>query len=114
MMLLSYISDIAAIITAIATGAAWIYFVRDKCVKQKRLEKYLRHAKAGAEGKHKGQHTVNHLMANCGMSKTEILDTAFRSKCIKLALTVDDETGHAKDILLEYNYPRSKLGILDK
>jgi len=95
-------SDLASILTAFAALAAWIYYVRGKISKRRRLEQYLRAAKAdAAEGK-KGQHSITHLMAACGLTEAEIFDAAFRSKRIKRPVWVDTGTGRAEGILLEY------------
>lgn len=95
-------SDLASILTAIAALAAWIYYLWGKISKRLRLEQYLRDAKANAAEGKKGQRTIIHLMAACGLTEAETLDAAFRSKRIKRPVWADPETGRAEGILLEY------------
>ena len=94
--------DIAAAWASILTSAvaliAYAYYRYEKCEKEQRLESYLKAEKE--KGKDKGQRTLTHLAANLGMSETEVLDCAFRSKHIDRTVEVKD--GKAVGLFLEY------------
>ena len=100
--MLSDVADLASILTAIAAVAAWAYFLLARYRKRLRLERYLKGAKARAAHGKKGQHTIIHLMAECGMTEAEILDAAFRSRKIDRPVRVEGASGRAVEILLEY------------
>jgi hypothetical protein len=101
---LSCLSDIATILTAITAAGASVFYLYDRYSKRLRLEEYLREVKAAAPSKsERGRRTLIHLMASCGMTESEVLDAAFRSKKIKRPVWLDKETGYASGILLEYD-----------
>ncbi|MDG2002390.1 MAG: hypothetical protein P8J20_03575 [Novosphingobium sp.] len=97
---LELLAQLAAIATAvIATVAAgWVWL--DVRRKRRRLEDYLKAEMA--TGGDKGQRTILHLMAKLGLTESEILHASFRSNKIIRRLSVEDGTGHAHRMLLEY------------
>lgn len=99
---LTDLSALASIATAVAAVGAWGYYLWTRWRKRLRLERYLKDAKARAPEGKKGQHTIIHLMAECGMTEAEILDAAFRSKKISRPVRTEGASGHAVAILLEY------------
>lgn len=89
----------AAILTAVV--AVWAYgrYVYDRREKRRRLENYLE-AEKGLEID-RGQRTVMHLVARLGMTESEIVDAAFRSRHVHRVVGVD-EHGRADTLLFEY------------
>ena len=53
-------------------------------------------------GYDQGQRTVTHLVAQLGMSESEVLDAAFSSEVVRRVSSVDDR-GRAARILFEYD-----------
>lgn len=96
------ILEIAASWAALFTAAVAIFgysaYRFERCQKRRRLEAYLRAEKAS--GKDKGQRTLMHLMAHLGMTESDILGSAFRSKHVQR--TVDVKDGKAVGLFLEY------------
>lgn len=90
----------AAIFTAAVAVIAYGHFRCERYGKRRRLEAYLKCEKDA--GKDQGQRTLTHLVANLGMSETDVLDSALRSRCIKRRVLTDKE-GKASGILLEYS-----------
>ena len=94
--------EITAAWASIFTAAvAVLFYVGYRCErreKRRRLENYLKDEKA--KGEDKGQRTLPHLIANIGMSETDILDCAFRSRHIVRTVEVMD--GKATGLFLEY------------
>jgi hypothetical protein len=88
----------ASILTAAVAVLAYAVYRYERYAKRRRLENYLQAEKA--RGVDKGQRTLTHLVANVGMSESDILDCAFRSKHI--ARTVDVKDGKAVGLFLEY------------
>src|SRR5258707_3752928 len=97
-------SDWAAILTAIAAFGAWGRYEWASCNRIKKLEDYLRDAKAEAvkAGK-KGQFSMIHLMKEVGLTEDEILQASFKSKFIMRKEKVDGETNLATELLFEYD-----------
>ncbi|HDZ72407.1 MAG TPA: hypothetical protein ENH55_06440 [Aurantimonas coralicida] len=100
MTLLGALSNIAAILTA--TVAVWAFgrYVWERRQKRLFLEQYLREEKTAGGGQ--GKRTLLHLVAHLGMSESELLDAAFRSRCVRRRLGVDAQ-GRADRLLLEYD-----------
>ena len=90
----------AAILTAGVAVWAYSRYLYERRQKRLRLEAYLKAERKA--GKDKGQRTVLHLVAQLGMTETEVVDAAFRSKCIRRVVSTDSK-GHAKDLMLEYD-----------
>lgn len=88
----------ASILTAAIAVLAYAVYRYERCEKRLRLESYLKDEKA--KGADKGQRTLTHLVANLGMSETDVLDCAFRSR--RVVRTVDVKDGKAIGIFLEY------------
>ncbi len=90
----------AAILTA--GVAVWAYgrYLYERHQKRLRLEAHLKAEKKA--GHDEGQRTILHLVAQLGMTETEVVDAAFRSKCIRRVVSTD-EKGHASALLLEYD-----------
>jgi hypothetical protein len=89
----------AAILTAVVATVAYGLYIFERLQKRLRLEQYLK--EESDAGRDKGQRTVLHLVAHLGMTESEILDAALRSKHIRRVVTVDDQ-GRADTLLLEY------------
>ena len=89
----------AAILTAGVAVLAYGRYLYERCQKRLRLEAYLKTEKE--TGRDKGQRTVLHLVARLGMTETEVVDAAFRSKCIR-RLVSPDLKGHAAVLMFEY------------
>ena len=97
--MLEVTSHWAAILTAIV--AVWAYgrYLYERHQKRLRLEAHLKAEKEA--GQDKGQRSILHLVAQLGMTETEVVDAAFRSNCIRRGVSTD-EKGHASGLLLEY------------
>lgn len=97
-------ADISAIVTAAVALLAYFHFGLRSLRQRWRLEKYLRDEAPGKRGKgDAGARTVLHLIAAIGMTETEILDAAFRSRHVKLSTAADPDTGRASAIFLKYS-----------
>ncbi len=98
--ILEVASHWAAILTAIVAVSASGWYFRERRRKRRRLETYLKAEKNA--GRDQGQRTLMHLVAQLGMTETEVVDCAFRSKCIRRVVIVDSE-GRASGLMLEYD-----------
>lgn len=94
----------AAILTAGVAVWAYSRYLYERRQKRLRLEAHLKAEKEA--GQNKGQRTVLHLVARLGMTNTEVVDAAFRSKCIGRVVHTDKK-GHASALMFEYE-PRPK------
>lgn len=99
-LLLDATAALAAIATAIVAIWAWAHYRYQRRDSRLRVERYLRAEKEW--GIDQGQRTVQHLIANLGMTEKEVLDAAFRSKTVR-RLTRSDERGFADILLFEYD-----------
>jgi len=90
-------ANIASITTALLAGAAYGLYQWDKYQKRMRLENHLKHGEPGT----RGPRPVAYLVAELGMTDTEIMDAAFRSKCITRQAT-QSMLGAPSIILLRY------------
>lgn len=97
--LLGVASHWAAILTAAVAVGAYGRYLYDRRLKRRRLEKYLEAEKEA--GTDQGRRTVMHLVARLGMTESEIVDAAFRSRHVSRVVGVD-ERGWADTLLLEY------------
>jgi hypothetical protein len=95
------IANVASIITAVVAVAASVYFKWDSSSKIKKMESYLKIEKAKSGDK--GQRSLLHLMANVGLTESEILHASFKSRIIARRLTTSAATHLANDILFEYD-----------
>lgn len=93
-------ANIASITTAVIAGIAYGRYSLDKREKRLRLENYLKQEKVTR--KDQGQRSVMHLVAELGMTETEIIDAAFKSQHIVRKVTAD-MIGAASKLLLEYS-----------
>lgn len=89
----------AAILTAVIAVIAYIHFGMGRVRKRWRLEAHLKAEKA--KGVDKGQRSLLNLVAELGMTETEIIDAAIRSRCISRRVKPNSQ-GFAGDLLLEY------------
>ena len=96
--ILAIAANWAAILTAVIALWASLFYVWQRRQKRLRLEDHLRTEKADGD---QGQRGLQHLVAHVGMSEGDILDAAFRSKCIR-CVTDKDEYGFATKVMLEY------------
>lgn len=89
----------AAILTAVV--AVWAYgrYIWVGCQKRSRLEEHLKAEKA--KRTNKGQRGIPHLVANLGMTESDIFDAAFRSKRVRRVTDIDED-GFATKVMLEY------------
>ena len=88
----------AQILTAVVAVIFYVQYLWERCQKQARLESYLKEEKAKGD---KGQRSLPHLVARLGMSESDILDAAFRSKRVH-RVTDKDEDGFATKVMLVY------------
>ena len=101
---LEAIANVASIVTAIIAGWAGSWFLYQRRQKRLRLENYLKAEKES--GRDKGQRTLMHLVAELGMTETEVMDAAFRSRHI-LRRVSPDMFGAAARLFLEYSAKNS-------
>ncbi len=97
--ILEIASHWAAILTAGVAVFAYSRYLYERRQKRLRLEAYLKAEKE--VGRDKGQRTVLYLVAQLGMTETQVVDSAFRSKCIRRLVSLDQK-GHASVLMLEY------------
>ncbi len=102
--ILETLSQWAAILTAVVAVLASAWYVMERRRKRRRLEQYLKDEYEARRDK--GQRTLLHLAANLGMTETEIMDAAFRSKRID-RVVVTDSAGRADRMMLVY-LPRKR------
>lgn len=97
---IGFFADAAAILTAII--AAWGYgcYRHEQCKKRKKLEEYLKAEKL-IDGD-KGQRSILHIVANVGLTESEILQASFSSPHIQRRSVVDEKTKRVTEILFEY------------
>lgn len=88
----------ASILTAAVAVLAYGLFLCERRAKRVRLERHLKSEKE--KGDDLGQRTLVHLVRHLGMSESDIMDCAFRSKHVDRKAKVED--GKAIAILLEY------------
>lgn len=100
MSIITVMSDIATIVTAIAASSWTIWAWRDSCKKRRSLEEYLRSEKE--LGVDKGRRTIIHLMSKLSLTEDEIIRESFRSKNIICPIIVDRKTNRASNIYFEY------------
>jgi pyrroloquinoline quinone (PQQ) biosynthesis protein C len=101
---LQAIANLASIATALVAVSVWWRITSDSKEKRKRLENYLKAEKEA--GGDQGQRTVLHLVVALGLSETEIMNAAFRSKCIARTVSAD-MLGTAAKMFLSYQ-PNAK------
>lgn len=99
MSVLEITSHWAAILTSAVAVLAYGRYLLERRQKRLRLERYLESEKR--EARDRGQRTVLHLVAQLGMTETEIVDAAFRSRHVRRVVGVDDD-GRASVLLFEY------------
>ena len=97
--ILEIASHWAAILTAGVALFAYSLYLRERRQKRLRLEAYLKAEKEA--GRDKGQRTLLYLVAQVGMTETEVVDAAFRSKCIRRLVSTDSK-GYATGLMFEY------------
>ena len=89
----------AAILTAVVATTAYGRYLCNQIAQRRALENYLRSEKT--TGGDSGQRTVLHLMANLSLTESEVLSSAFRSKKVSPAVSVD-ERGRADTLMFQY------------
>lgn len=87
-------SFLAAISTAVVATLAYGQYQLGRFRKRWRLERYLKAEKGTS-------HTLLHLVAQLGMTETELVEAAFRSKVIRRKVRAD-QYGLAGVLLLSY------------
>lgn len=97
---LSFVANIAAILTAIIAVLGYGAYRWDQRKKRKKMEEYLKAEKDAGKGR--GQRSLLHLMANVGMTEAELIQASFRSNHIERKIAPDDKTGRAVSLLLEW------------
>jgi hypothetical protein len=73
----------------------------DQRQKRQRLERYLKQEKA--KGKDRGQRSLTHLMAKLAMTEEQLRTVASKSGNIDYKVTINEESGRADALLLEWN-----------
>jgi hypothetical protein len=97
--LIEILANIASILTAFIAVIFWVNYKCEFKTKMEKLETYLKNEKLKED---KGQRSILHLVANVGLTESEIIQASFKSGHIKRRLVKDSETGLANSILLEY------------
>jgi hypothetical protein len=103
---LSVVANLAQIVTAIVAAffggrVLWRGYCR-RCA----LEKYLevqRKMDEGSSGQGNGLRTILHLMSQLAMTDAQVLEAAFASRIVKRWVAVDEETGRADALFLQYD-----------
>jgi len=98
--LLEILANIAAILTALVATVAAIYYGWDRKNKRLKLENYLSAAKLKNPDRH--THTTLHLMAQLGLTESEILNASYASRHIIRKEHVNKDTSLTDQILFEY------------
>ncbi|MCB1521768.1 MAG: hypothetical protein KDJ37_14500 [Hyphomicrobiaceae bacterium] len=96
---LDVIGNIAATATAIVASFGYLHYRYDQRRKRLKLESYLKTRK---QSEKTWQHSILHLTAKLSMSEAEILNASFASPNIRRLIAMDNETGLASQLLLEY------------
>src|SRR5277367_4550275 len=96
-------ANIASILTAVVAVCAWARFEWSMRNKRKRLENYLQFQKRNATRGDRGQRSMLHLMANVGLTESEILQASFKSGYIKRLVATSESSHLASDILFQYD-----------
>jgi hypothetical protein len=98
--ILSSFADIASIATAIVAVTAYSRYHYDRFKKRVDLENHLKSQAANAQGRVSGL-TILELVADLGMSESEIMDAALRSRHIRRTAT-REMYGVPSKILLQF------------
>jgi hypothetical protein len=103
---LSIVANVAQIVTAIVAaffgGRVLWRAHRRRCA----LEEYLkaeRKREEGPSGEGHGLRTILHLMSQLAMTEAQVLEAAFASHIVKRWTAVDEETGRADALFLQYD-----------
>ncbi len=102
---LEIVANIAAILTALVAIMAAYYYKRDRKKKQLKLENYLRAAQLDKPDRH--TYTALHLMAQLGLTESEILNASFTSRHIIRKEHVNTDTSLTDQILFAYQERRT-------
>ena len=97
---LGVLGNIAAILTAAVAAVGYGLYRWDHRKKREKLEAYLKAEKA--KGTDRGQRTILHLIAELGLTESEILHASFISDHIDRRVASDQKTNRATELLLEY------------
>ncbi len=100
MNMLSTLSSIAAILTAVVAIVGYGHYIWERNRKERNLMDYLKGLKNEAKSD-KGQRSALHLTARLGLTEAEILQASFRNSRIHRVMRTDD-SGFATAILFEY------------
>lgn len=97
---LTILANLASIATAIV--AVWFFALYQwgRRSKLRRLETYLFEEKAS--GIDDGKRSVLHLVAELGMSESEVMDAAFRSRVVRRVVQLDFDSREGM-LMLEYD-----------
>jgi hypothetical protein len=100
---LEIVADITAILTFIGAVWAWCHYHHGLVQKQKILEECLKvHGQPFKEKGEPGEFNFIYIIANTGLTESEIIQASFRSKLIERRVPADSE-GYAKEIRFRYN-----------
>ena len=97
---LGALGNIAAILTAAVAAVGYSLYRWDHRKKREKLEAYLKAEKA--KGTDRGQRTILHLIAELGLTESEILHASFVSDHIDRRIAPDPKTNRATELLLEW------------
>ncbi len=92
-------ANIASILTSIIAAIASIAYWLNKRSKRTRLESYLR---AKRQTSPTEAFSVTRLMADIGMTETEIFAASFASRHVIRGIRRDRNTGFAAEVLFQY------------
>ena len=92
-------ANIASILTSIIAAGASIVFWANKRSKRTRLERYL---KAKKERSPDDAFSTTRLMADLGMTETEIFAASVASRHVARGVRRDRVTGFAAEVLFQY------------
>jgi len=97
---LEILANVASVFTALVAVLAACYYALDRRRKREKLENYLRDAKRENPNRH--TYTILHLMAQLGLTESEILNASFSSRRVSRKEHVNRDTMLTDQILFEH------------
>ena len=105
--IVEFIAAMAAVVTSVVAVVAYGSYRRDRSLRRRRLETFLREAK----GTTKESFSVLELMAMLRMTESQIMDAAFESDRVRCPFPAY-WNGPAESLLLEYEETPEELQSL--
>lgn len=98
-MILDTVANLAAILTAMVAGGAWVQFQWERRQRRVRLDRYLRDDRGGQNN----PATIAELMAALAMSEGDVMDAAFRSNSVRRCQRAEGASGRTVAVEFEYD-----------